>query len=187
MIAIFELYLCIFCNKNAWHVHKPTIREPLPTQFSSNLRGSLVPDQLTQRGWESVRIRVCVHSEAGKGVETLLISQKRPLIKEEGEQEGGRWLYCWRDTCRVMQLERTDEYLYTCRKNITKSYSTWVYQQGFFFWPGPLELIHILIIFKKIFKYIFQGKLFFFYRNYIHKFLRSRTTLFKAWTNLALS
>ncbi len=61
-----------------------------------------------------------------------------------------------------MQPERTDEYLYTCRKNITKSYSTWVYQQGFFFWPGPLELIHILIIFKKIIKYIFQGKLFFF-------------------------
>ncbi len=37
-------------------------------------------------------------------------------------------------------------------------------RKGFFFWPGPLELIHILIIFKKILKYIFQGKYFFLHK-----------------------
>ncbi len=150
MIAIFELYLCMFCNKNAYNQRAtshsfPVICEEVKYQVNW-LRGVR----------RAVQIHVCVHSETGKGVETLLISQKWPFIKEEGEEEGSRWFYCWPDTCRVMQPERTDEYLYTCHNIITKSYSKRVYQNIFFFlaWT-PWTHTH-LNYFQKDFKIYFS-------------------------------
>jgi len=96
------LNLYIFCNKNAWHVHKPTIRESLPTQFSSNLRGSLVQSQLTH-STEGSYARVFVFIlKLGRVLRHFSFRKKIPLINEEGEQEGARWLYCWRDSWSVM-------------------------------------------------------------------------------------
>lgn len=88
---------------------------------------------------------VCVHSESGKGVETLLISQIWPLVNEEGEQEGGRWLYCWRDHCRITQPEHTTEYLrITVQENNNKDFPSGLVTLN------TCERTHLLNIFFKL-------------------------------------